>query len=269
VNDFLELLAWYITEGNVYEAKTGNHRVKIAQESPEEQADIEKLIDSIADYCYVNERGVSFSSRPIGSLLEELCGRGSENKRIPEFVFKGSKEQKELFLEILIAGDGDRQPNSWRYSTKSEHLRDDVLRLCTHLGLTATYNSDSTDSDIWRIYCTEDGKNSFRMHRDGSKNTAEDGVYCVTVEDNNTLIAGRNGKMHNVSNSLYGVLGWDRFRLYDKEMGGAVLQRAERSSSSRRTPRTNLIKKLHMGIASQVTVRSSSVTRRVGYVSVP
>ena len=222
VNDFLELLAWYITEGNVYEAKTGNDRVKIAQESPEEQAEIEELIDSITDYCYVNERSVSFSSRPIGTLLEELCGRGSENKRIPEFIFNGSRENKELFLEILIAGDGDRQTNSWRYSTKSEHLRDDVLRLCTHLGLTATYNSDSTDSDVWRIYCTEDGKNSFRMHRDGSHCTAENGVYCVTVEDNNTLIAGRNGKMHNISNSLYGVLGWDRFRLYDKEMGGAV-----------------------------------------------
>ena len=222
VNDFLELLAWYISEGTVYEAKTGNYRVKIAQESPEQQSDIEKLIDSIADYWYVNERSVSFSSRPIGSLFEGLCGRGSENKRIPEFVFRGSKKQKELFLEALIAGDGDRQTNSWRYSTKSEHLRDDVLRLCTHLGLTATYNSDSTDSDIWRIYCTEDGKNSFRMHRDGSHRTAENGVYCVTVEDNNTLIAGRNGKMHNVSNSLYGVLGWDRFRLYDKEMGAAV-----------------------------------------------
>ena len=222
VNDFLELLAWYISEGTVYEAKTGNYRVKIAQESPEQQSDIEKLIDSIADYWYVNERSVSFSSRPIGSLFEGLCGRGSENKRIPEFVFRGSKKQKELFLEALIAGDGDRQTNSWRYSTKSEHLRDDVLRLCTHLGLTATYNSDSTDSDIWRIYCTEDGKNSFSMHRDGSHRTAENGVYCVTVEDNNTLIAGRNGKMHNVSNSLYGVLGWDRFRLYDKEMGAAV-----------------------------------------------
>ena len=222
VNDFLELLAWYISEGTVYEAKTGNYRVKIAQESPEQQSDIEKLIDSIADYWYVNERSVSFSSRPIGSLFEGLCGRGSENKRIPEFVFRGSKKQKELFLEALMAGDGDRQTNSWRYSTKSEHLRDDVLRLCTHLGLTATYNSDSTDSDIWRIYCTEDGKNSFRMHRDGSHRTAENGVYCVTVEDNNTLIAGRNGKMHNVSNSLYGVLGWDRFRLYDKEMGAAV-----------------------------------------------
>ena len=218
-DDFLELLAWYITEGNVYEAKTGNHRVQIAQKTPRERADLERLIDSIVDYYYVTDRSVSFSSRPIGTLLEELCGRGSENKRIPELVFKTSRAQKERFLEILIAGDGDRQTNSWRYSTKSEQLRDDVLRLCTHLGLTATYNSDS---GVWHIYCTEDGKNSFRMYRDGSQRTAKNGVYCVTVEDNNTLVAGRNGKFHNVSNSLYGVLGWDRFRLFDEEMGAAV-----------------------------------------------
>jgi DNA polymerase I len=60
------------------------------------------------------------------------------------------------------------------------------------------------------------------MHRSGERSTADDGVYCVTVADNNTLLAGRNGKFQFVGQSLYGVLGWDRFRLYDKEMGAAV-----------------------------------------------
>jgi DNA polymerase I len=224
-DDFLELLARYITEGDVYDAKTGTYRVNIAQTDPTNRCGIEELIESLVDYCYVTDQQVSFSSRPIGELLENLCGSGSENKRIPELVFDASREQKEQFLETLIAGDGDRdrdgnrQPNSWRYSTKSEALRDGVLRLCTHLGLTATYGSDS---GVWRIYWTEDGKNSFRTHRDGSKSTAKNGVYCVTVADNNTLVAGRNGTFQNISNSLYGVLGWDRFRLYDKEMGAAV-----------------------------------------------
>ncbi|PSP48501.1 hypothetical protein BRC75_06590 [Halobacteriales archaeon QH_7_69_31] len=219
VDDFLELLAWYITEGDVYEAKTGNYRVKIAQEDDEALDRIAGLPESSVEYYYTTDRKVSFSSRPVAELFQELCGAGSENKRIPDLVFEGSKEQKEKFLDTLIAGDGDRQPNSWRYSTKSKELRDDVLKLCTHLGITVTYSSDS---GVWRLYCAEEGKNSFRMHRDGGRSTAENGVYCVTVEGNNTLIAGRNGKLHNVSNSLYGVLGWDRFRLYDKEMGAAV-----------------------------------------------
>ncbi|WP_251329785.1 DNA polymerase domain-containing protein [Haloplanus pelagicus] len=216
---FLEFLAWYITEGSLYEADTANYRVKIAQEEQTERERIANLVEQFVDYYYADDRSVSFSSRLWSALLGELCGRESETKRIPELVFEASREQKELFLDTLIAGDGDRQVNSWRYSTVSDQLRDDVLRLCAHLGLTASYNRDS---GTWRIYCTENAKNSIRMHRSGGRSTADDGVYCVTVADNNTLLAGRNGKFQFVGNSLYGVLGWDRFRLYDREMGAAV-----------------------------------------------
>ncbi|WP_336329050.1 DNA polymerase domain-containing protein [Haloarcula sp. CGMCC 1.2071] len=218
-NDFLEFLAWYITEGSVYESKTSNYRINIAQEHTGRREKIETLVDQFVEYWYTDERSVSFSSRIWAELLTELCGSGSDSKRIPELVFEASESQKQQFLETLIQGDGDWQKNAWRFSTISQQLRDDILRLCTHLGLTASYNRDGA---VWRIYCTEDAKNSFRMHRDGSESTAGNGVYCVTVKDNNTLIAGRNGKFQNVGNSLYGVLGWDRFRLYDKEMGAAV-----------------------------------------------
>jgi len=218
-DDFLEFLAWYISEGSVYAAKTANYRVKIAQEEHSQREEIETLVEQFVDYCYTDDRSVSFSSRVWAELLTELCGSGSANKQIPELVFEASGSEKRAFLETLIKGDGDWQKNAWRFSTTSQQLRDDVMRLCTHLGLTASYTQEGT---TWRIYCTEDSKNSFRMYRDGSESTAADGVYCVTVKDNNTLLAGRNGTFQNVGNSLYGVLGWDRFRLYDKEMGAAV-----------------------------------------------
>nr|WP_227134906.1 DNA polymerase domain-containing protein [Halorubellus salinus] len=238
-DDFLELLAWYVTEGNVYtsddEQFGENFRgsattVKIAQDAVETEAvadggelddhsAIGDLLDRMGFDAYVDDRGYQFTSKLLGDWLTTACGGDSFEKRIPEFVFELSQEQKQLFLDTLIAGDGDRQTNSWRYTTSSERLRDDVLRLCTHLGLTANVNRDSGS---WRIYCTGGAKNSFRMHRSGGTSTAEDGAYCVTVEDNHTLLAGRNGKFQFVGQSLYGVLGWDRFRLYDKEMGAAV-----------------------------------------------
>ena len=233
-DDFLELLAWYVTEGNVYtstEKEFGeNYRgsattVKIAQEAVPDGGDVDdharigSLLDRLGLDYYVNDRSYQFTSRLLGGLLERLCGSGSATKRIPDLVFDASESQKRHFLETLVAGDGDRQVESWRYTTSSERLRDDVLRLCTFLGKTASYGHNSGS---WRIYCTEDAKNSIRMHRSGSRSTAEDGVYCVTVADNNTLLAGRNGKFQFVGQSLYGVLGWDRFRLYDKEMGAAV-----------------------------------------------
>ena len=240
-DDFLELLAWYVTEGNVYtssEKQFGKNfrgsatTVKLAQNTvsdgsenavpdggESDHARIGSLLDRLGLDYDVDDRAYQFTSRLLGELLERLCGKDSFTKRIPDLVFDASESQKRHFLETLIAGDGSRQVESWRYTTSSECLRDDVLRLCTHLGETASYNHDSGS---WRIYCTEGPKNSFRMHRSGGRSTAENGVYCVTVADNNTLLAGRNGKFQFVGQSLYGVLGWDRFRLYDKEMGAAV-----------------------------------------------
>jgi len=233
-DDFLDLLAWYITEGSVYTSDANrfgeNYRgpattIKLAQNAVtdggarDDHTDIGELLDRMGFDYYVDDRGYQFTSELLGGVLERLCGENSFEKGVPEFVYEASQEQKRRFLDTLVAGDGDRQVDSWRYTTSSERLRDDVLGLCAHLGLTASYNHDSGS---WRIYCTEGGKNSFRMHRSGGPSTADDGVYCVTVEDNHTLLAGRNGTFQFVGQSLYGVLGWDRFRLYDKEMGAAV-----------------------------------------------
>ena len=232
-DDFLELLARYVTEGNVYtseEKRFGDNRrgsatkIQIAQNAVADGGDshhgtIGQLLDRMGLDYYVDDRGYQFTSKLLGDLLQDRCGDGSFEKQIPDRVFEANAGQKRAFLETLIDGDGDRQSGSWRYTTSSERLRDDVLRLCTHLGLTANYNRDSGS---WRIYVTEDSKNTLRMHRSGDRSTAEDGVYCVTVEDNHTLLAGRNGKFQFVGQSLYGVTGWDRFRLYDKEGAAAV-----------------------------------------------
>jgi len=238
-DDFLDLLAWYVTEGSVYTSETkpfdGQLRgsatsVSIAQDVPEagvvadggnsDHATIGTLLDRMGLDYYVDKKGYQFTSRLLGRFLERTCGGDSTEKRIPDLVFEASREQKRRFLDTLLAGDGDRQSDSaWRYTTSSERLRDDVVRLCAHLGLTVNY---SRDSGSWRIYCTEDSRNTLRMHRSSGRSTADDGVYCVTVADNHTLLAGRNGRFQFVGQSLYGVSGWDRFRLYDKENAAAV-----------------------------------------------
>lgn len=231
---FLELLAWYVTEGNVYtsfEKRFGDNvrgsatTIKIAQNAVadggdrDDHAAIGDLLDDLAFDYYVDDRSYQFTSKLLGEFLRKACGSGSFEKRVPDLVFDASSDQKRRFLETLIDGDGDRQPNSWRYTTASDTLRDDVLRLCAHLGVTASYNHDSGS---WRIYANEGAKNTLRMNRSASTSRAENGVYCVTVADNNTLLAGRNGKFQFVGQSLYGVTGWDRFRLYDKEGAAAV-----------------------------------------------
>jgi len=203
-DDFLELLARDVTEGPVRPSKEkGSDGGRPAPATAVERARNAGSADG----------GLS------GDLLGSLGGHDSEDKRIPKLVFGASRRQKKLFLEALTADDGGRDSNSWRYSTASERLRDDVLRLCAHLGLTARYGEDR---GTYRIRVAEDATDTLRMNRSSERTSADDGVYCVTVEDNHTLMAGRNGTFQFVGQSLYGVLGWDRFRLYDKEMGAAV-----------------------------------------------
>ncbi|MWV38325.1 DNA polymerase domain-containing protein [Natrialba sp. INN-245] len=234
-DEFLDLLAWFVTEGNVYTSedkqfgenfrgaattvKLAQDKLPIADGGVDHHATIGELLDQMGFDYYVDNRSYTVTSKLLGNLLTSYCGEDSFEKRIPEFVFECSRRQKRRFLEVLIDGDGDRQTNSWRYTTSSERLRDDVLRLCAHLGLTANYNRDSSS---WRIYVTEDSKNTLRMHRSSSQSTAENGVHCVTVEDNHTLLAGRNGTFQFVGQSLYGVSGWEQFRLYDKEAASAI-----------------------------------------------
>ncbi len=234
-DNFLALLAWFVTEGNVYTSeekqfgenfrgsattvKLAQNKLPIADGGVDHHETIGGLLDEMRFDYYVDDRSYTVTSKLLGSFLRSACGDGSFEKRIPEFVFDCSRRQKRRFLDVLIDGDGDRQVDSWRYTTSSDRLRDDILRLCAHLGLTANYNRDSGS---WRIYVTEDSKNTLRMHRSSSRSSAENGVYCVTVEDNHTLLAGRNGKFQFVGQSLYGVSGWERFRLYDKEAAAAI-----------------------------------------------
>ena len=233
-DEFTELLAWYVTGGDICTTGTervgGSHgesstAVEIVREATvpdggeSEHTRVGRLLDRMGFDHYRNSRGYRFGSRLLGEYLRDVCNETGHGRQIPEFVFDASEKQKRAFLDTLIAGGGDRQPNSWRVTTSSDRLRDDVLRLCAQLGLTAGY---SRDGGSWRVHCVEDARNSFRMDRSGSRSKAADGVYCVTVEDNHTLLAGRNGTFQAVGQSLYGVLGWDRFRLYDREMGAAV-----------------------------------------------
>ncbi len=277
-DDFCELLAWYITEGTVDTSEStqfgANVRgsattVEIARTAAvpdggeSEHTRIGQLLDRMGLDYSADGRGYRFTSQLLGEYLRDACGGPSHERRIPNVVFDASEAQKRTVLDTLVAGDGDRQSNSWRLTTPSKRLRDDVLRLCTQLGLTPNY---SRDGESWRVSCTETGADSFRMHRSGSRSTADDGVYCVTVEDNHTLVAGRNGTFQAVGQSLYGVLGWDRFRLYDREMGAAVTATGREVIEFTEQVTNKLDKEVIYGDTDSIMVSMGSDTEKKGAI---
>ena len=231
-DNFLQFLAWYITEGSSrvnggdkdeYDTTRGyTHQVHLAQELGDDHRDIGDLLTEMGLTGYSNNRGYSLSSESLYTLLRDLCGEDSFDKQIPELVYDCSEQQKQLFFDTLIAGDGDSRETSHRYTTSSEQLRDDFMRLCVHLGRNPRYRKDSGS---WRVFYSE-SKNHIQPNRSAEKDTADDGVYCVEVADNHTLLAGRNGNFQFVGQSIYGVLGFaaeeSSFRLFDWRIAEAI-----------------------------------------------
>ncbi|WP_192498313.1 LAGLIDADG family homing endonuclease [Halorussus halophilus] len=187
-DDFIQFLGWFVTEGSVHWSKSSDTaQVKLAQNDDRYRQSIRDLLERMGLLSYSNESYSGFSSKVFGRLFEALCGRGSHNKRLPQFVWDLHEDQQRLLLDVLLCGDGnDRQT----YYTASTQLANDVLRLCLELGIKPRY---SRRRGVWQIYVrtTKDGFNSTK-HVQSVR--AEGDLYRLTVADYCTVIAGRNGK---------------------------------------------------------------------------
>jgi DNA polymerase elongation subunit (family B) len=236
---FIELLGWYITEGSVYISSEGEARgdaLTISQYKSVNDESYNRIVETVEElgvHASQAEGEIAICGSLYSHIATSLCGSGSENKHIPDFIFEqASGRQKQMLFDVLMLGDGDKNRN--RYSTQSTQLRDDVIQLCWQLGKKPQYRYDDSgefNTGVWRVHFTNDdtgnkSKQSFRMHRAGDTETAENGVYCIQVKDNHTLVAGRNGKFTNIWN-CYGVFGDSAsygkgFRLFDWRLAETI-----------------------------------------------
>jgi len=204
-DDWIELLAWYITEG--YARQDGSPQVTIAQNDASE---IAALVDGIGiDNCrYQSERrrdSVTITNDILRDIVTDICGHKSQQKQLPDWVFDMSVERKELLLETLMKGDGS--DDGYTYYTTSEQLKDDVVQLVLECGRMPSYRDQAhvapNSEHYWTISVTDNNQWVTKKHnieRTHSSSVDTDGVYCVTVEDNHTLVAGRNGKFSHARN---------------------------------------------------------------------
>lgn len=221
--DYLELLGWYISEGNPYSQKTGSYLVYLAQDDGENRQVIIDLLNRMEIPYQLQKRadgrmkGVSFNDKLLYHALQHHGGRGSENKFIHPWVRSLSKRLLRHLFDTLYAGDGDvlkerRSPymertmragsklfRSRRYTTKSPQLRRDMLWLATYLGYTTT---SGYDSEVHRIGMRPAKPRT--THLEYEELSYEGWVINVEVSRNQTLCAGEAGRFLFVSNSVYG-----------------------------------------------------------------
>jgi 7-cyano-7-deazaguanine synthase in queuosine biosynthesis/intein/homing endonuclease len=216
-NSFVELLAWYITEGssskNCKTVRQAKHKISIAQSStinPIYYEEINNLIEQWGYHVCRSKDSLEF----LGTTTEVFweCGCYSRDKQIPDFLF-GLNDN--LLFNTLLKGDGcekkDAANVSYQYSTTSEKLNDQMVWLGINLG----YSVSSTyckEKDIYILSISKDNKKKMNVFGDKedvkikkilSINKCEpEIVYDITVKKNHNFIAGEGSGLL-VSNSIY------------------------------------------------------------------
>ncbi len=202
--DFSEFLGWYISEGSVCTTtKSLNEnldrgQVRISQskeKNPENYSKIHSLLTRMKIPFGCDDFSFYFSSRLFINYIKENIGLGSDDKRIPSEFLKLETPSilKEALFNSLMLGDGTLSRNT--YTTKSNKLKNDFFMLSFLLG--KKISNISLDNGCWRIYIKNKKQNSTVKYKNISKEKCEKkNFYCITVEKNHIIYAGRNGKFN-------------------------------------------------------------------------
>ena len=161
---------------------------------------------------------IQANRRPDLRSLFAQCGKGEPNKRIPEHVLSGSKEQLLELFEGMIEGDGHRRKPRTRtrdshrefdYYTTSKELAHQVWFLGLRLGMPLALSTREPRKDNHSLcYCLSYNPKSFRqnevfpelgqlavssVHDDG-----EDYAYDLEIEENPWFVLAESGCLvHN------------------------------------------------------------------------
>lgn len=222
VQDLLTVFAWYITDGHVNDdhciiSQNSTIPLKLIKSAAE---NISSSIASLQDRSDKSDKTsrLHLSTKVWKKIIEKNCGKYSDGKKIPDFVFGLSDHYKWHFLNELIKGDGTRVPSSksctgekylqecFRYKTTSKMLAAQVCFLASQIGI---------DFGISHAYTTT-GKEAFEIryrqyeNKGNCKNQIEKvhvedlDVYDIECEGNHSFVAGvGNILCHNTNETEY------------------------------------------------------------------
>jgi len=206
--DFLKFLSWYSTEGSItHYPKSNTSRISISQTKYKNE--IRELLERM-NLCYsYHGRSFVIHSQILANCLENLCGRYSENKKMPRWILDLNREYLEIVWKTLMRGDGDKYRK--RYTTKSYQLAEFFTILSLIVGKNPTIKRE--DNNIYRIVWGYEWAKGTWIENHISKEKYNGKVNCITAKKNHLIFAGRNGKF-TLTGQSYGVFADEKFDLY-------------------------------------------------------
>lgn len=234
LDDYLELLGWYITEGCLLKDKTEEfNRINIFEPfEGQYRNEIVHLVERIGLKVQNNpEGGVGCYSKQLCKRLLQDGGLKAAHKMISQRILDLPKKKLQILFKTLMKGDGSKSIDKkvFRiYTTVSEQLVANFLELSIKCGYSAHYirrkptNGHLKGSDrnikgyypVYQIFVRYKELEGYLLtKRTVSKSQYRGKTWCVSVKNNGNLLVGRDGKFSFCGNSPPELLADGRGRL--------------------------------------------------------
>ena len=144
MNDWLEFLGWYISEG--YTGKKGLVAICQSRDNHNYWNEIRECLDKLNLKYSEDERKFRIYSTQIQEWLDKNVGKGAYNKKIPKQFKDLSIEHLNHLLDSLMRGDGWFKDGKYAgYASVSKELLDDVQEIGMKCGYTCTVTGNSVN----------------------------------------------------------------------------------------------------------------------------
>lgn len=203
---FLSYVGWWIAEGWLIEYNN-TYTASLSQKASSE-AKCNSIDDAVSALPFGHRDRVSDGMRvwevygkSLLKWLEHNCGKGSYNKRLPDFVHDLPAVQQKMLLKALVGGDGTLHPSgSMHFFTVSRQLADDVQALAIQCGYSSHCEKPMYNGVIpVSIRCVRHKAQLSSHHISRVPYVGK--VWCVSVP-NGITITRRQGKMAITGNSI-------------------------------------------------------------------
>jgi nucleoside-diphosphate-sugar epimerase len=197
IDDWVRFLGWYLAEGHCYESKsTGNCTVTLTTYYRTEEAI--SVMHAIGLSPVVDHHHIVATSRQLYEYVR-LLGK-SRDKFIPPEIKALPPKHLSILLQALLDGDGNKQSkNSWKYTTVSKQLADDVQEIAIKCGLSASVSLEN--ERFYRVYINTTRTVQCNLDKNRSEWVDYEGmVYCVEVP-NSVVMVRQNGHAYFSGNS--------------------------------------------------------------------
>lgn len=228
MDDWLEFMGWYLSEGSIGFTDGIPYSVAITQNRGPKFDRIFALLTRLGFKPHKKQNGnqLIIGSRQLAEHLINLAGRGCLAKKIPDFIGECSATQIAIFLKAYRDGDGYCRKNRDILYTSSKEMADGLQILALKTGKRCSVvkrklagrqsnfgthiATSSVDGYVLNIP-HKDHRLSFCLNKI-STIQYEGMVYCATLPVNGTLLTRRNGRVLWSGNSAVLPDRWDNMQ---------------------------------------------------------